>query len=412
MDADDAADHVADPEDDLVTYPFSLGSHCKSDTSSKQLKDDTSVPPKKGTFANVKREKNKYSGHNIPKNLKNLIKNLSQIPSKWKKHFLSAGSASLAKGTWTKYNSAYNAFSKFCNEESVVKPWPITKNTEICFILWCKKVLKIKAGSIRSYLTALQTISKMIGFDKKKSSIETAKFLVRGIERSEKRNTRVPKDPLVFEILVNIRKIIDSKKWKKQSKKVIWASICLGYFGSFRASEILTKNPNSFDPSSSCTWDDVKIHSKSQMTIKIKNPKTKGGGTETIELFAFPDKRFCPISAVLSLRKTSQKIGYFDKKLPIFRFESGKFLTVSALSGILKKLLAKGKFKNRKISAKSLRSGVPTDLENHPDLFDDFHIKIWGRWKSDAYQRYMKDDTYQRKWIFGKMCQILTPLCV
>ena len=75
MDADDAADHVADPEDDLVTYPFSLGSHCKSDNSSKQPKDDTSVPPKKGTFANVKRKRNKYSCHNIPKNLKNFIKN-------------------------------------------------------------------------------------------------------------------------------------------------------------------------------------------------------------------------------------------------------------------------------------------------------------------------------------------------
>ena len=185
----------------------------------------------------------------------------------------------------------------------------------------------------------------------------------------------------------------------------------MGYFGSFRAIELVTKHPNSFDPSSHCTWADVKIQGKKRISVTVKNPKTKGGQTETIELFNFPNKHFCPIRAMISLKKSSESESCFDPNLPVFRFSSGKFLTVSSLSGILKTLIAKSKFKNRKISAKSLRSGVPTDLENHPDLFDDLHIKIWGRWKSDAYQRYMKDDKYQREWIFKKMCQILTPLC-
>ena len=101
----------------------------------------------------------------------------------------------------------------------------------------------------------------------------------------------------------------------------------------------------------------------------------------------FLDKRFCPIRAIISLQKSSKKIGCFNTALPVFQFGSGKFLTVSALSGILKKLVSKSKFKNRKISAKSMHSGVPTDLENRPDLVNDLHIKIWEGWKSEAYQR-------------------------
>ena len=193
---------------------------------------------------------------------------------------------------------------------------------------------------------------------------------------------------------------------------MVWACICVGYFGSFRAGELLTKTTHAFDPSSTCSWADINFKSKSKMSIRIKNPKTMAGKSEIINLFVFPDKRFCPIRAMKKLKKTAKKNGFFQQNLPVFWFESGKCLTISALSDIVKKLLKKSKFKNRKISAKSLRSGIPSDLENHPDLFNDLHIKIWGRWKSNAYQRYMKDNQYQREWIFRNICKILTPLCV
>ena len=181
-----------------------------------------------------------------------------------------------------KYYSAYKAFTKFCSEENIVNPWPISKSSIVCFILWCKKYLKIKASTTKSYLSALHTISKMLGLKSQKSSKEASKFLVRGLERSEKQDKKISSDPLIFEILVALKSILDTKKWKKQSKKVVWASICLGYFGSFRAAELLTMHQNLFDPSSNCTWNDIKIFSKNHMSVTIKNPKTKGGKSEKI----------------------------------------------------------------------------------------------------------------------------------
>ena len=282
IDAEEAADHMAYPEDAAVSYPFSLGSKNKSDPASSSPPLISSEQTKKGTKRSIKREKNKYGEYNIPSKPKKLISNLSKIPSKWRKYFLKTGSASLTKGTWKKYYSAYKAFTKFCSEENIVNPWPISKSSIVCFILWCKKYSKIKASTTKSYLSALHTISKMLGLKSQKSSKEASKFLVRGLERSEKQDKKIPFDPLIFEILVALKSILDTKKWKKQSKKVVWASICLGYFGSFRAIELLATHQNSFDPSSNCTWNDIKIFSKNHMSVTIKNPKTKGGKSEKI----------------------------------------------------------------------------------------------------------------------------------
>ena len=142
------------------------------------------------------------------------------------------GSASLAKGTWAKYASAYNAYFKFCKEEKVKNPWPISKSSTVCFILWCKKVLNLKAGSIQSYLSALQTIYKLLGLKSQRVTKDTAKLLVRGIQRSEKQVGFRPTDPLTFEVLIAIKEILKKKLGSLRAKKwfglaFVWVTLVL-----------------------------------------------------------------------------------------------------------------------------------------------------------------------------------------
>ncbi len=164
------------------------------------------------------------------------------------------------------------------------------------------------------------------------------------------------------------------------------------------------KNQDDFDKSSDLTWKDIKFEQNGTAQITIKKPKT--GGIQKIDLFEFPEKSLCPVFALKKLRKMQNKKGYFSPNQGVFRFESGKMLTVSNLSKTMKKLFRKTKFKNQLLSAKSLRSGFPTDLENLPESFKDDHIKIWGRWKSNAYQAYMKNDRRQREWVFKKFLEV------
>jgi hypothetical protein len=46
-------------------------------------------------------------------------------------------------------------------------------------------------------------------------------------------------------------------------------------------------------------------------------------------------------------------------------------------------------------------------LENFPQEFHENHIKSLGRWKSQAYQRYMRNDSPEFKWVFGKIANLL-----
>ena len=142
IDAEDAADHVADPADGEVSFPFGPAKICNNASLSGYKPADAAEPVKKGTNPRkiyLKAFK-KYGSRNVPKNIKKSIIANCKIPQKWKKLFLKTGSAALAKSTWKKYGSAFNSFQKFCTEEKIKNPWPLAKNTLICFILWCFKI--------------------------------------------------------------------------------------------------------------------------------------------------------------------------------------------------------------------------------------------------------------------------------
>ena len=413
IDADDAAEHVADPSDGNISFPFGPAKNCNMSSPGSSKQPEASEPTKKGTNPKKMFSKSvkKYSSRNIPKNIRNSVSSICKLPSKWKKLFLKTGSAAIARSTWKKYGSAFNAYEKFCSEEKILNPWPLVENTLICFILWCHKFKKLKACSIRGYLSGLRTISRIMGFERRPAKKELEKFLIRGISLTNKSAGRRPSDPMLFEVVQEIRKVLDKKSWKTSSKNTIWACVCIGYFGAFRASELLVKSSNSFDNSSDLVWNDISFNGKRSVSFKIRNPKTGGGKTEIVELFRFPDKKFCPVRALRLLKKQSKNCSFFNATTPVFRFGSGKVLNISTFSKLLKQILAKSKFAKWNISAKSMRAGLPSDLEKFPDLIEDGHIKAWGRWKSTAYQRYMRNKNPPRKWIFEKICQAILPLC-
>jgi hypothetical protein len=56
---------------------------------------------------------------------------------------------------------------------------------------------------------------------------------------------------------------------------------------------------------------------------------------------------------------------------------------------------------------KSFRCGIPSSLENFPENFCENHLKSLGRWRSHAYQRYMRNHEPEFKWVFQKIADRL-----
>ena len=234
-------------------------------------------------------------------------------------------------------------------------------------------------------------------------------MLLKGISNSKivaEPKRRRP-EHLTYAALTEIHANLTGKQWKIGSKKVIWACCCIGYFGSFRVSELLTRNRTVFDKFTDLTWADISKIGKDCVAFHVKSPKTGTPGGEWVPIFKFPVEKMCPVRALRKLKNGLIKQGVWDKNLPVFRFASGKTLTAKVLNKSIKNLLKKSRFCNMNITGRSLRSGIPTDLESHPDLASDKHVKIWGRWLSTAYKRYMKGGCAPKKWVFNKICKAL-----
>ena len=425
LDLEDSVEYLEDPYEFTVTYPF--GHHEVAHESEEEDEQPRPGPSgnnkRKAAAPKAKKGRNpahsvkmrKYGHKNMPVFLKKLIIShwpLSEIMNrkKWAKVFLKLESCSLAASTWKKYISALNAFKIFGNENQIPLCWPITDEQKLGFIVWCHQARNLSSSTVKSYLTSLNTLNHMVIFPSAKGGEENlTKILLRGIEHSQytEPKTAIKSDPLTFAILKKLRKLVKNKSWKKLSKKTVWAACCVGYFGSFRAGELLAKAQWSFDKFSDLLWTDIIDEGKKSIKIHVKCPKTGGRGGEFIELFPTPDPKVDPVKAIRKIKVMQKTLGIWNKNLPVFRFGSGKNLTVAKLSQILRKLFIKTKFASLRITAKSMRAGIPTDMESHPSLINDTHIKIWGRWKGKSYLRYMKAPPVSRKWIFDKICAAL-----
>jgi hypothetical protein len=112
---------------------------------------------------------------------------------------------------------------------------------------------------------------------------------------------------------------------------------------------------------------------------------------------------FCPVAALSSLEDWQRDRKLWDSNLPVFRRSSGRNLTkyvfLKAINVSLRAQLGKGVA----LSGKSFRSGIPSCLENFPESFQENHLKSLGRWKGQAYQKYMRNDEPEFKWVFQEI---------
>jgi hypothetical protein len=171
--------------------------------------------------------------------------------------------------------------------------------------------------------------------------------------------------------------------------------------------------PSSFDPFQTLLWSDISFRQDSSVLLHIKIPKSSSPNGDFIDLFPFPDPRYCPTSFLKQLRANQLSLSSFQITLPVFRFSTQKNLTPSHLSSLLCSLLQPlhilGTYDS--LSGHSFRAGIPSTLATLPQPPSEFKIKLWGRWTSEAYQQYLRLKTDQRRNIFLHLASHFLPLC-
>jgi len=321
--------------------------------------------------------------------------------------FSSLVNSSVARATWAKYSSGYNAFCDFESVSGEKYSWPLSPEVWRAFIVWCHYYRNLSANSIQTYLSALKFVHVIRGLPTRHlTEDELSKLLLKGIEHvsttfKSKPNTR---RVMTFPLLNLLGQRIAATDWPSLDKQVVWAAALTSFFGTVRLGEILASEEGSFSPASDLLWQDIRCSSPTSLLLHIKQPKSGIPGGEKVDLFEFPGYNCCPVRALKNLREKQILHGNMDESLPVFRFSSGKNLTKAVLnrtlSALLSDLFVAGK---DTISCHSFRAGISSTLKMYPELISSDMVKGWGRWQSDCYQLYTRLSLIEKGKIFQKI---------
>ena len=160
----------------------------------------------------------------------------------------------------------------------------------------------------------------------------------------------------------------------------------LMFFGFLRAGEAVTPDNAEFDLTQHLTYADIAVDSVSKPTylqIKIKQSKTDPFRLSVKVIVGRTGNELYPVAAVLSyMALRGPGLG------PLFRFKNGKPLTHSSFVAKLRETLEVAGVDCSGYSVHSFRFGAATTATSKG--IQDSLIKTMGRWKSVAYQLYVR----------------------
>jgi len=252
-------------------------------------------------------------------------------------------------------------------------------------------------------MSHIKLIHKLRGLDTSHCEDHHTKFLLRGAKNLHFYEQKKPasKKAMSLPLLKILGHEIAAANWSVDSKLVVWTACCLGFFGSFRMGELLPKYSSTFNPFETMLWSDIQFFDDNSVRLHNKIPKSRVEQGEYISLFEFNQHNCCPVTILSYLR--SIKFNENTVNYPVFAFENGTFLTKAKLNkiihGFIKPHLG---IDAANYSCKSFRPALPSALAALPCSGNEKFIKRWGRWNSEAFERYVRLSHLAKRKIFKK----------
>jgi len=297
------------------------------------------------------------------------------------------------------------SFKTFELENNIVAIWPLSKDTVSRYIHWAAFKKYLSTSTIIAYMSHIKLVHKLKNLDYEACKDFAFKSHIRGLKNL---NFYAPpkvnrKKTMTLPLLKILGHALAGSDWLGSTKLVTWTIFSVSFFGSFRVGELLPKKEHTFNPFETLLWSDIQFFDDFSVQIHNKVPKNRTEGGEFISLFPFPGHNCCPVEALHSMKNLSK-----TSDSPVFIFENGKFPTCSLMNKIIVKLLSKHIGEQANLySCKSFRSALPSALAALPVSGNEKFIKRWGRWNSEAFEKYVRLNHLAKKKIFVKFAEAL-----
>ena len=268
-----------------------------------------------------------------------------------------------------------------------IHPIPTSECTLTLFISHLA-TSNISQGTIKVYLSAVRHMHVCKGLHNHFNRQITPRLhlILRGIKKRQagthSGKTRLP---ITIQMLYNIKALL-SKKPPSYYNTTLWAMCCLAFFGFLRVSEFTIPTEGSYDPSRHLSLKDIAVDNRKKprlLQLSLKESKTDPFRQGAKVHMGATDSLVCPIKAMISyLGKRSEQPG------PLFITEEGNGWTGAMFRAGLQSLMVSIKLDKRRYNTHSLRIGAATSASLAK--LSDSHIQILGRWKSNAFKRYIR----------------------
>ena len=281
------------------------------------------------------------------------------------------------------YSRAINTFINFRDKWNLGSHWPVNSDTIVAFFAFLS-IEGWASASIFLHLSAIAFVHKINGWPDPTNS-----FIVKKMKEGSKRlkSCADSRRPITFPILSRLIQVLPAICKSTYEVSLFKAAFLLAFFGFLRVSEFACASKKS-DVSRVISIGDVsfeKDHS-SFMVVTIRFSKTDQCGVSVpLVIYRISDISICPVQALLEfLSLRVQKEG------PIFMHFGGDPLTCFQVGHVLKKGISAIGLQSNAFSPHSFRIGAATSAALC-GISDD-EIKKMGRWKSSAFQFYIRPD--------------------
>ena len=169
-------------------------------------------------------------------------------------------------------------------------------------------------------------------------------------------------------------------------KIAVWAALSLGFHAFLRVSEFTSPTSTQYSPTRHLLRRDLHLH-RGYLSVTIKASKSDRFRATCTLPVAATGTSTCPVKAMRRFLAHA----HHRPSQPLFTLSSGKFLTRSRLTNVIRRLLrATGLSMQeaKRYGTHSLRICAATDAA--ASGLPSWLIQAAGRWKSAAYQRYIR----------------------
>ncbi|KAL9974355.1 hypothetical protein ACROYT_G011379 [Oculina patagonica] len=293
----------------------------------------------------------------------------------------------LAPNTNRSYSSGEKRFIQFCFMNRIVSNrgdiLPASEGTLIYFASYLART--VRHGTIKLYLAAVRNLHISCGHGDPLQGKLLLKKVLRGILRFQGQS-RSLRQPVTPRVLLSIRPFLQGWLGAKDFL-MVWAAFTLAFFGFLRCSEFTYQGVNNYRSQFELSTDAISFYpslaNPQHMSVTLKASKTdffRQGNTLTI---ARTSASLCAVTAMQNFFLAVQ-----PPPGPLFSFQSGRLLTRSSVSALLRDAARQAGLPYKSLKGHSFRIGAASAAAAAG--LPDWLIKVLGRWSSDCYQLYIR----------------------